>query len=115
MFRLTIKKSNIDVLGSFDTARCMVCKHHVNSNDIKDDIFSQRIPYCPVCPPPENPISVESYQTQKTTSDNINSENLPLQSNGEKSSPSKSPPKSDLQDKDSPSPKSDNICPMSGN
>uniref|UniRef100_A0A2R5L6L7 protein acetyllysine N-acetyltransferase n=1 Tax=Ornithodoros turicata TaxID=34597 RepID=A0A2R5L6L7_9ACAR len=36
--------------GSFATASCTRCRHKVDSETIKDDIFSQRIPACPMCP-----------------------------------------------------------------
>merc|ERR1711962_1409219 len=35
--------------GSFATATCTVCKYKVQADDIKEDIFQQRIPYCPKC------------------------------------------------------------------
>lgn len=36
--------------GSFATASCTVCGHKVDSSVIKEDIFLQRIPFCPICP-----------------------------------------------------------------
>nr|XP_042895951.1 NAD-dependent protein deacetylase sirtuin-1 isoform X3 [Parasteatoda tepidariorum] len=36
--------------GSFATATCTVCSYKVDSSVIKEDIFNQRIPYCPICP-----------------------------------------------------------------
>ena len=36
--------------GSFATASCCVCKHRVDCDDVRDDIFAQRIPRCPRCP-----------------------------------------------------------------
>ncbi|GFT91371.1 NAD-dependent protein deacetylase sirtuin-1 [Nephila pilipes] len=36
--------------GSFATASCTVCEYKVDSSVIKEDIFNQTIPYCPVCP-----------------------------------------------------------------
>lgn len=38
--------------GSFATATCTKCKHKVKADEIKEDIFNQRIPFCKVCPPP---------------------------------------------------------------
>jgi len=35
--------------GSFATATCTLCKYKVQADQIKDDIFQQRIPYCPKC------------------------------------------------------------------
>jgi len=35
--------------GSFATASCMNCKIKVNAEDIKEDIFTQNIPYCKRC------------------------------------------------------------------
>ena len=35
--------------GSFATASCTKCKRKVEAEDIREDIFSQRIPFCPVC------------------------------------------------------------------
>ncbi|XP_054166819.1 NAD-dependent protein deacetylase sirtuin-1-like isoform X2 [Oppia nitens] len=37
--------------GSFATATCTHCKYRVDASVIKDDIFEQRIPKCPHCPP----------------------------------------------------------------
>ncbi|XP_046360515.2 NAD-dependent protein deacetylase sirtuin-1-like isoform X1 [Haliotis rufescens] len=36
--------------GSFAGATCMVCRHKVTAEDVKEDIFNQIIPRCPVCP-----------------------------------------------------------------
>ncbi|XP_054718142.1 NAD-dependent protein deacetylase sirtuin-1-like [Uloborus diversus] len=44
-------KNVITCHGSFATATCTICRHKVDSSVIKEDIFSQRIPYCPSCPP----------------------------------------------------------------
>lgn len=41
----------INCHGSFATASCTRCKYQVNSDFIKEDIFQQRIPLCPQCPP----------------------------------------------------------------
>ncbi|KAI9598276.1 DHS-like NAD/FAD-binding domain-containing protein [Syncephalis fuscata] len=35
--------------GSFATARCIKCHHVVPGNEIKDDIFAERVPRCPQC------------------------------------------------------------------
>ena len=35
--------------GSFATASCTKCKRKVDAEDIREDIFAQRIPSCPVC------------------------------------------------------------------
>merc|ERR1719357_1271369 len=35
--------------GSFATATCTLCKYQVQADEIKEDIFQQRIPYCPKC------------------------------------------------------------------
>ncbi|ESO84090.1 hypothetical protein LOTGIDRAFT_108079 [Lottia gigantea] len=44
-------KNVIQCHGSFATAQCMACKHKVDADVIKKDIFDQVIPACPVCPP----------------------------------------------------------------
>ncbi|KAL6486795.1 hypothetical protein MHYP_G00034210 [Metynnis hypsauchen] len=36
--------------GSFATASCLVCKHKVDCEAIRDDIFKQVVPHCPKCP-----------------------------------------------------------------
>lgn len=36
--------------GSFATATCMRCRHSVDSDSIKDDVFEQRLPLCKKCP-----------------------------------------------------------------
>jgi NAD-dependent SIR2 family protein deacetylase len=38
------------ILGSFATASCTRCKHKVTADEIREDIFAQRIPLCPCCP-----------------------------------------------------------------
>ena len=35
--------------GSFATASCTKCKRKVEAEDIREDIFAQKIPLCPVC------------------------------------------------------------------
>ncbi|KAG8184603.1 hypothetical protein JTE90_005217 [Oedothorax gibbosus] len=35
--------------GSFATATCTICRYKVDSSVIKEDIFNQTIPYCPMC------------------------------------------------------------------
>jgi NAD-dependent SIR2 family protein deacetylase len=45
--------STISILfisGSFATASCTRCKHKVTADEIREDIFAQRIPLCPCCP-----------------------------------------------------------------
>lgn len=37
--------------GSFASASCTSCKYRVSGDQIKDDIFAQKIPYCPRCRP----------------------------------------------------------------
>ncbi|XP_012163369.1 NAD-dependent protein deacetylase sirtuin-1 isoform X1 [Bombus terrestris] len=39
----------IECHGSFATASCTRCKYQVKADDIREDIFSQRIPLCPKC------------------------------------------------------------------
>nr|XP_020457563.1 NAD-dependent protein deacetylase sirtuin-1 [Monopterus albus] len=36
--------------GSFATASCLVCKHKVDCEAIREDIFNQVVPHCPHCP-----------------------------------------------------------------
>ncbi|XP_026133576.1 NAD-dependent protein deacetylase sirtuin-1-like [Carassius auratus] len=36
--------------GSFATASCLVCKHKVDCEAIREDIFNQVVPHCPRCP-----------------------------------------------------------------
>ncbi|XP_051945525.1 NAD-dependent protein deacetylase sirtuin-1-like [Xyrauchen texanus] len=36
--------------GSFATASCLVCKHKVDCEAVRDDIFNQVVPHCPRCP-----------------------------------------------------------------
>ena len=43
-------KRLIQCHGSFSTATCRVCQHSVSSEEIKDEILLQKIPYCPKCP-----------------------------------------------------------------
>ncbi|PSN54664.1 hypothetical protein C0J52_01051 [Blattella germanica] len=40
----------IECHGSFATASCTRCKHKVTADEIREDIFAQRIPLCPRCP-----------------------------------------------------------------
>lgn len=44
--------------GSFATASCTRCRHKVDCHTIKDDIFNQRIPLCPECPPGEDTMAI---------------------------------------------------------
>ncbi|XP_077276480.1 sirtuin 1 isoform X2 [Temnothorax americanus] len=39
----------IECHGSFATASCTRCKYQVRANDIRENIFAQRIPTCPKC------------------------------------------------------------------
>ncbi|XP_076296180.1 sirtuin 1 isoform X2 [Lasioglossum baleicum] len=39
----------IECHGSFATASCTRCKYQVRADDIREDIFAQRIPLCPKC------------------------------------------------------------------
>ncbi|XP_023864030.1 NAD-dependent protein deacetylase sirtuin-1 isoform X1 [Salvelinus sp. IW2-2015] len=36
--------------GSFATASCLVCKHKVDCEAVREDIFYQVVPHCPRCP-----------------------------------------------------------------
>ncbi|TTI76909.1 NAD-dependent protein deacetylase sirtuin-1 [Bagarius yarrelli] len=36
--------------GSFATASCLVCKHKVDCDAVREDIFQQVVPHCPRCP-----------------------------------------------------------------
>ncbi|XP_068183234.1 NAD-dependent protein deacetylase sirtuin-1 isoform X1 [Antennarius striatus] len=36
--------------GSFATASCLVCKHKVDCEAVREDIFNQVVPQCPRCP-----------------------------------------------------------------
>ncbi|XP_058801434.1 NAD-dependent histone deacetylase sirtuin-1 [Phymastichus coffea] len=42
-------KNLIECHGSFATASCTKCKHQVLADDIREDIFAQNIPMCPMC------------------------------------------------------------------
>ncbi|CAN7993704.1 unnamed protein product [Ixodes hexagonus] len=44
--------------GSFATASCTRCRRKVDCHMIKDDIFNQRIPLCPECPPEDETMAV---------------------------------------------------------
>ncbi|XP_076672725.1 sirtuin 1 [Andrena cerasifolii] len=39
----------IECHGSFATASCTRCKYQVKADDIREDIFAQKIPLCPKC------------------------------------------------------------------
>nr|XP_012135008.1 PREDICTED: NAD-dependent protein deacetylase sirtuin-1 [Megachile rotundata] len=57
----------IECHGSFATASCTRCKYQVRADDIREDIFAQRIPFCPKCKvnvlPPISEINCnESYK-----------------------------------------------------
>uniref|UniRef100_A0A8C2J9N9 protein acetyllysine N-acetyltransferase n=1 Tax=Cyprinus carpio TaxID=7962 RepID=A0A8C2J9N9_CYPCA len=36
--------------GSFATASCLVCKHKVDCEAVREEIFNQVVPHCPRCP-----------------------------------------------------------------
>ncbi|XP_041722158.2 NAD-dependent protein deacetylase sirtuin-1 [Coregonus clupeaformis] len=36
--------------GSFATASCLICKHKVDCEAVREDIFNQVVPHCPLCP-----------------------------------------------------------------
>ncbi|KAF5900359.1 NAD-dependent protein deacetylase sirtuin-1, partial [Clarias magur] len=42
--------------GSFATASCLVCKHKVDCDSVREDIFRQVVPHCPRCS--NNPFAV---------------------------------------------------------
>lgn len=42
-------KNVVQCHGSFATATCMNCKYKLDCEEIKDDIFNQKIPYCKQC------------------------------------------------------------------
>ncbi|XP_078036474.1 sirtuin 1 isoform X1 [Augochlora pura] len=57
----------IECHGSFATASCTRCKYQVRADDIREDIFAQRIPLCPKCrinalPPISEYNSNENYR-----------------------------------------------------
>ncbi|XP_068111442.1 NAD-dependent protein deacetylase sirtuin-1 isoform X2 [Hyperolius riggenbachi] len=39
--------------GSFAMASCLICKHKVDCEAVREDIFNQVVPQCPRCPPDE--------------------------------------------------------------
>merc|ERR1719290_705401 len=39
--------------GSFATASCTKCRHRVGAELVREDIFNQTIPTCPLCPKPD--------------------------------------------------------------
>lgn len=43
----------IECHGSFTTASCTKCNYKTTADAIRDDIFAQRIPLCPICHPNE--------------------------------------------------------------
>lgn len=51
-------KRVINCHGSFATASCTRCNYQVDANYIKEDIFQQRIPLCPNCPPDSPELAV---------------------------------------------------------
>lgn len=44
--------------GSFSNATCMNCKIKVPASDIEEVVFSQQIPYCKQCTPPEGTLNI---------------------------------------------------------
>merc|ERR1711976_761673 len=50
--------------GSFATATCTVCKHKVQAEEIKQDIFDQKIPYCSKCNNPPDLAETNSSEGQ---------------------------------------------------
>ncbi|KAL7643314.1 UNVERIFIED_CONTAM: hypothetical protein RMT77_006606 [Armadillidium vulgare] len=42
-------KNVIECHGSFATATCQKCAYKVDAEEIKDDVFAQHIPMCPLC------------------------------------------------------------------
>ncbi|XP_067008863.2 NAD-dependent protein deacetylase sirtuin-1 isoform X2 [Anabrus simplex] len=50
-------KNVIECHGSFATASCTHCKYKVTADEIREDIFAQRIPLCPRCPDLSPPVS----------------------------------------------------------
>lgn len=49
LFFINLIFLSIAVKGSFATASCTRCKYQVRADDIREDIFAQRIPMCPEC------------------------------------------------------------------
>ncbi|KAL0964225.1 hypothetical protein UPYG_G00321070 [Umbra pygmaea] len=43
-------KRIIQCHGSFATASCLICKHKVDCEAVRKDIFNQVVPHCPRCP-----------------------------------------------------------------
>ncbi|XP_072279941.1 NAD-dependent protein deacetylase sirtuin-1 [Pyxicephalus adspersus] len=43
--------------GSFAMASCLICKHKVDCEAVREDIFNQVVPRCPRCPP-EEPLAI---------------------------------------------------------
>ncbi|XP_043198435.1 uncharacterized protein LOC122368511 isoform X2 [Amphibalanus amphitrite] len=46
--------------GSFATASCQRCRYRVPAEEIREDIFQQRIPACPRCPASASVVSITS-------------------------------------------------------
>ncbi|KAF0301188.1 NAD-dependent protein deacetylase sirtuin-1 [Amphibalanus amphitrite] len=46
--------------GSFATASCQRCRYRVPAEEIREDIFQQRIPACPRCPASASVVSIAS-------------------------------------------------------
>ncbi|XP_064092637.1 NAD-dependent deacetylase sir2D-like isoform X2 [Macrobrachium nipponense] len=67
-------KNVIQCHGSFATATCQQCGHKVDANAIKEDIFSQRIPQCPIC-------TEEQNEQDDSTSSLDSQQRLPSESN----------------------------------
>lgn len=54
------------IVGSFATATCTRCKKKVQAEEIRNDIFAQKIPVCTTCSknnlPPINPSPDSEYK-----------------------------------------------------
>ena len=49
-FQVVGIKEVVQCHGSFARATCMKCRHKVEAEVIREDIFAQKIPLCPKCP-----------------------------------------------------------------
>ncbi|XP_055376381.1 NAD-dependent histone deacetylase sirtuin-1 [Condylostylus longicornis] len=63
----------IECHGSFATASCTKCKLKQTANEIRDQIFAQKIPVCPKCQPhvDNELLFVENKQTKSKSIENI--------------------------------------------
>jgi len=64
--------------GSFKTATCTTCKHQVNGDEIKKEVFDQVIPRCKICPPNNVEESGNSIEASKSSS-SVDYNSFPLQ------------------------------------